>query len=207
MREPLPQQVQRAATVLQRRVEHLHDPVKQLALLLGDVAGAGLDDLLQLLGLRLSQPREHVLGEQRALTVVASVSRGVQPAVGGEVLADLLLELDLVVLRHLTPPQTGSAARTSICPVTAAVISAAPALTRELDEPLASRDQGVDLRRLLVEIARRCGVARRGAASGSRCSPSRVSPRSLTWSHHGCTAETVHNRACCLAHRPSSTGR
>ena len=81
VREPLAQQVQRAAAVLQRRVEHLHDPVKQLALLLGDVAGAGLDDLLQLLGLRFGQPAEDVLGEQGALAVVASVSRGVEPAV------------------------------------------------------------------------------------------------------------------------------
>ena len=50
MREPLAQQVQRAAAVVHRGVKDFHDPVQQLRLLLGDLA-AGLDDLRQLIGL------------------------------------------------------------------------------------------------------------------------------------------------------------
>ena len=69
--------------------------------------------------LGLLQPREQILGEERTLPVVPGVVRRVQPPVRLQVRADLGLEDDLVVVGHQT------ISRTSICPVTAAVINAA----------------------------------------------------------------------------------
>ena len=138
---PVAQDVQRAAAVLQRLVQRRGQHVEELRRRPGR-----LQRLLVRRRLGLLQPREQVLGKQRPLPVVAGVVRRVQPAVGREVLADLGLEDDLVVVGH------HATSRTSICPVTAAVISAAPPLPREFDEPLRLGDQRVDLRGLLVEV-------------------------------------------------------
>ena len=50
------------------------------------------------LGLGVSQPPEHVFGEQRQRPVVPGIGRRVQPAVGGQVVADFGLKGDLVML-------------------------------------------------------------------------------------------------------------
>ncbi len=102
VREPLAEQVEGAAAVVQRCVKDFHDPVQQLGLLLGDVAGAGLDDLFQLLGLSVGKPAEDVVGEQGTFAVVAGVVWRVEPAMGGQVLGELLFELDLVVQSHVS---------------------------------------------------------------------------------------------------------
>lgn len=111
------------------------------------VTGADLDHLLQLLRLGVGQPAQHIPREQSAFTVVAGVAGGVVPAAGGEVLSELLLELDLLVLVHVSgclphvdlPGDRGGDQRRA-------------ALTRELDEPFSLRDQGVGLGRLLIEV-------------------------------------------------------
>ena len=60
-----------------------------------------LDERLPRLGLRGLHPRQHVVGEQRPRPVVLRrVAVGVQPAVGGEVLADVVLEVDFLVQAH-----------------------------------------------------------------------------------------------------------
>ena len=90
--EPAPQEVQRPARGLQGTVEHLHDPVEQLF-------AAG--DLGELLGLGLLEPRDDVVGVERSRLVVAVTVTGVvEPSVGSEVLAQLGLELRLVVVSH-----------------------------------------------------------------------------------------------------------
>jgi hypothetical protein len=53
------------------------------------------------LGLRVLDPRKHVGGEERSgAVVVGGGAFGVEPAVGGDVSADLLLEADLFVQAH-----------------------------------------------------------------------------------------------------------
>ena len=82
-----------------------------------------LDERLPRLRLRRLHPRQHVVGEQRPRPVVLRrVAFGVEPAVRGEVLADLDLEADLLVQAHAASVSTSP--RTSILPVTAAEIRA-----------------------------------------------------------------------------------
>ena len=110
---PVTQDVQRPATVLEGLVQSRSEHVQEFRLRPCSFQCFRVSLLLGLL-----QPREQVLGEQRPLPVVAGVSGRIQPAVGVQVRADLGLEHNLVMIGHHT------ISRTSICPVTAAVINA-----------------------------------------------------------------------------------
>ena len=98
--EPAPQHRQRAAVGLRISPQRLHQRGQHTPLRLGQrlTCQVRLDPLGQLLGLRIGQPPEHILGEQRQLTVIAGIGRRVQPAIRGQVLADLGLERRLVML-------------------------------------------------------------------------------------------------------------
>ena len=89
----------------------------------GGVRAVVLGEGVPGLGLRGLHPGQHVLGEQGPRPVVLGrVAFGVQPAVGGEVLADLGLEVDFLVQAHAASASANP--RTSILPVTAAEIRA-----------------------------------------------------------------------------------
>ena len=95
--DAMPQHVQRAALV---------DLITQAGQQgFGRVRAVVLDDRVPGLGLSGLDPGEHVLGEQGPCPVVLRrVTLVVQPAVGGEVLADFGLEVDFLVRTHPTAP-------------------------------------------------------------------------------------------------------
>jgi hypothetical protein len=101
--ESTPQDVQCATAVGEWAVEHLHQAVEQLALLLRAVR-TSLDNLGEFVRLGSLEPINDVLGEQRPFAVVALVVGGVQPAMGGKVLAKFCLEGDFVKVSQLPPP-------------------------------------------------------------------------------------------------------
>ncbi len=113
--DAMPQHIQRAALV---------DLITQAGQQgFGGVRAVVLDDRIPGFGLSGLHPGQHVFGKQGPSPIVlCRVAFGVQPAVGGQVLADFDLEVDFFVQAHAASDSANP--RTSILPVTAAEIRA-----------------------------------------------------------------------------------
>src|SRR5438067_2455165 len=111
----MPKNIERAALIDRVRKARQQRLSRLCSMVLGDrVPGLGLSGL---------HPRQDVFGKQDPHAVVfRRVTFRIQPAIGGEVLADFALEVDLFVKTHAVT--TWTTPRTSIFPVTAAEMRA-----------------------------------------------------------------------------------
>ena len=89
----MPQHIQRPAPV-----ERIAQSIQQsFARLIAVV----LDDRIPRLGLRGLHPRQHIVGKLGPCLIISDgIGIRVLPAVGGEVFADFVLEIDLFVQTH-----------------------------------------------------------------------------------------------------------
>ena len=145
--EALAEHVERAADAgVQRLVQHVDQAGDQLVplRLLGRGGGVGLDNAPVVLGLVLGKPGVDVLGEDRVLAVVAGIVGRIEPAVLLQVLADVGLELALVVDGHVRSVLRGDLDLAG----DGGGDQRGTTLLGELDEPLRLHDEGVDLRGL-----------------------------------------------------------
>ena len=142
--EALAEHVEGAADAgVLRLVQHLDQAGGDLVplRLLGGGRGIRLHDAPVVLRLVLGQPGVDVLGEDRVLAVVAVIVGRVEPAVLLQVLADVGLELALVVDGHVRSVLRGDLDLAG----DGGSDQRRAALLGELDEPLRFGDEGIDL--------------------------------------------------------------